>query len=115
MISTTSILHTVADTYIHTASKMSDLPLVEWDHSLFSELFTLLGRVATQPVNPPLRRLQARLEDAKPWLLALTNVTGPNDADKNAVANGMSYLLLLYAKKADVQTQSPFPMAHQFA
>jgi hypothetical protein len=72
---------------------MSDLPLVEWDHALFSELFTLLGRVATQPVNPPLRRLQARLEDAKPWLLALTNVTGPNDADKNAVANGkLSYL-----------------------
>lgn len=72
---------------------MSDLPLVEWDHALFSELFTLLGRVATQPVNPPLRRLQARLEDAKPWLLALTNVTSPNDADKNAVANGkLSFL-----------------------
>ena len=76
--------------YSHTTLSyiMSDLPLAEWDHALFGELFTLLGRVATQPVNPPLRRLQARLEDAKPWLLALTNVPCPNDADKNTVTNG---------------------------
>ena len=67
---------------------MADLPLVEWDHNLFGELFTLLSRVAAQPANPPLRRLQARLEDAKPWLLALTNVPGPSEQDKNAVEKG---------------------------
>lgn len=67
---------------------MSDLSLVEWDHDLFGELFTLLSRTAAQPVNSPLRRLQARLEDAKPWLLALTNLPGPNDQDKNAVEKG---------------------------
>jgi nuclear pore complex protein Nup205 len=67
---------------------MSSPPLIEWDHGLFGELFTLLGRVATQPVNPPIRRLQTRLEDAKPWLLALTNVPGPNEADKAVVDKG---------------------------
>jgi nuclear pore complex protein Nup205 len=67
---------------------MADLPLLEWDHSLFGELFTLLGRVATQPVNPPIRRLQTRLEDAKPWLLALTNIPGPSEADKAAIDKG---------------------------
>lgn len=67
---------------------MSDLPLVEWDHGLFGELFTLLNRVASQPVNPPIRRFQTRLEDAKPWLLALTNAPGPNEQDKNAVDKG---------------------------
>lgn len=61
---------------------------MEWDHELFGELFTLLSRVATQAVNPPLRRLQTRLEDAKPWLLALTNLPGPNEQDKNAVEKG---------------------------
>jgi hypothetical protein len=90
---------------------MSELPLVEWDHGLFGELFTLLGRVATQPVNPPLRRLQARLEDAKPWLLALTNAPGPNDADKTKVANGK--LRLPCMEIADSQTPSPYLMGHQ--
>lgn len=67
---------------------MSDLPLVEWDHDLFGELFTLLSRVATQAVNPPLRRLQTRLDDAKPWLLALSNLPGPNEQDKSTVEKG---------------------------
>lgn len=93
---------------------MSDIPLVEWDHALFSDLFTLLGRVAAQPVNPPLRRLQARLEDAKPWLLALTNVTGPNDADKTVVTNGE--LMRSVRLRADFrQTPLHCLMAHQSA
>lgn len=70
---------------------MSDLPLVEWDHNLFGELFTLLNRLTTQSVNLPIRRLQTRLEDAKPWLLALTNISGPNEQDKAAVEKGESW------------------------
>lgn len=86
---------------------MSDLALVEWDHAFFGELFTLLGRVATQPVNPPLRRLQARLEDAKPWLLALTNVPGPNDADKNTITNGAYTRIYAMEKSSLFRTHCP--------
>lgn len=64
---------------------MSAVPLVNWDHSLFEELQHLLARVATQPTTSTIRRLYAKLEDAQPWLLSLTQLPRPNEEDKKAV------------------------------
>nr|XP_018266519.1 nuclear pore complex protein Nup205 [Kwoniella dejecticola CBS 10117]OBR88677.1 nuclear pore complex protein Nup205 [Kwoniella dejecticola CBS 10117] len=60
-------------------------PLAEWDSSLFSDLQHLLGRVVTQPTTSTLRKLYGKLEEAQPWLLNLTQLPGPNDADKQYI------------------------------
>ncbi|WWC66972.1 uncharacterized protein I206_100879 [Kwoniella pini CBS 10737] len=64
---------------------MSGLPLAEWDSSLFSDLQHLLGRVVSQPTTSTLRKLYGKLEEAQPWLLNLTRLPGPNDADKQYI------------------------------
>lgn len=66
---------------------MSTLPLIQWDHSLFDELQYLLARVASQPTTSLVRRLYARLDEARPWFLALGTLPGPSEADKQATEN----------------------------
>ncbi|WRT63517.1 uncharacterized protein IL334_000422 [Kwoniella shivajii] len=61
---------------------MSLPPLTEWDASLFSDLQNLLRRVVHQPTTSTLRKLHAKLQDAQPWILNLTQLPGPSDADK---------------------------------
>jgi nuclear pore complex protein Nup205 len=68
---------------------MSDLPLIEWDHSLFEDLQQLLARVVSRPTTSLLRRLHARLDEARPWLLALTQLPGPSEEDRENVEKGM--------------------------
>lgn len=65
---------------------MSRLPLAQWDPSLFTELQHLLALVASQPTTSLVRRLFASLDTARPWILALTALPGPNEADKKAIA-----------------------------
>ncbi|OCF43796.1 nuclear pore complex protein Nup205 [Kwoniella heveanensis CBS 569] len=64
---------------------MSSLPIAEWDASLFSDLQHLLTRVLSQPTTSTLRKLYGKLEEAQPWLLNLTQLPGPSDADKQHI------------------------------
>ncbi|WVQ93947.1 hypothetical protein IAU59_001025 [Kwoniella sp. CBS 9459] len=64
---------------------MTSLPIVEWDASLFSDLQYLLTRVLSQPTTSTLRKLYGKLEEAQPWLLNLTQLPGPSDADKQHI------------------------------
>lgn len=66
---------------------MSRLPLSQWDPSLFTELQQLLALVASQPTTSLVRRLFAALDTARPWILALTALPGPNEQDKKAIAD----------------------------
>ncbi|ORY22986.1 nucleoporin Nup186/Nup192/Nup205 [Naematelia encephala] len=61
------------------------LPLAQWDHSLFEDLQHLLARVTSRPTTSAIRRLHLKLEEARPWLLALTSLPGPNEQDKQDV------------------------------
>lgn len=67
---------------------MSSLPLAKWDHALFDELQHILARVASQPTTSLIRRLYSKLEEAQPWILALTSLPGPSDADRQSVEKG---------------------------
>lgn len=66
---------------------MSRLPLTQWDPSLFADLQKLLALVASQPTTSLLRRFYSKLDDARPWILALTALPGPNEEDKKIIAN----------------------------
>ncbi len=66
---------------------MTSLPLAEWDYSLFDDLQQLLARVVTQPTTSLIRRLDQKLDQAQPWLLALTQLPGPTDQAKQNVEN----------------------------
>ncbi|RSH80248.1 uncharacterized protein EHS24_008821 [Apiotrichum porosum] len=65
---------------------MSRLPLAQWDPSLFTELQTLLALVATQPTTSLVRRLFTKLDEARPWILALTALPTPNEEDKKFIS-----------------------------
>ncbi|WWD22817.1 hypothetical protein CI109_107311 [Kwoniella shandongensis] len=64
---------------------MSAPHLAEWDASLFSDLQHLLGRIVIQPTTSTLRKLFAKLDEAQPWLLNLSQMPGPNDVDKQYI------------------------------
>lgn len=66
---------------------MSRLPLAQWDPSLFTELLHLLALIASRPSTSVIRRFFAKLDDARPWILALTALPTPNDEDKQFIAN----------------------------
>jgi nuclear pore complex protein Nup205 len=66
---------------------MSRLPLAQWDPSLFTDLQNLLALVATQPTTSLVRRLNQKLDEARPWILALTALPLPNDEDKKIIAS----------------------------
>lgn len=66
---------------------MSRLPLAQWDPSLFIDLQHLLALVATQPTVSLVRRLNQRLDEARPWILALTALPLPNEEDKKFIAS----------------------------
>jgi nuclear pore complex protein Nup205 len=64
------------------------LNLSTWDHSLFEDLQHLLARVASQPTTSLVRRLRQKLDEALPWMLTLTAVPGPSEADKQSLQKG---------------------------
>ncbi|KAI9632114.1 nucleoporin Nup186/Nup192/Nup205 [Dioszegia hungarica] len=63
-------------------------PMADWDHTLFADLQHLLGRVVAQPTTSTLRRLFQKLDEARPWLVCLTNIPGPSEADKQRIEKG---------------------------
>ena len=67
---------------------MFDLLLTDWDHSLFEELQQILPQVIARPTTSLIRRLYARLDQARPWLLGLTQLPGPSDQDRQNVEKG---------------------------
>ncbi|KAL7420503.1 hypothetical protein Q5752_004453 [Cryptotrichosporon argae] len=66
---------------------MSFLPLSRFSPSLFADLHHLLARLAARPTTSALRRLYAKLDEASPWLLALTALPAQNDEDKKLVTS----------------------------
>ena len=58
------------------------LPVERWDPDSFKILEQLLLRVSTQPTTSSLRRLLEGIEDVSPWLLSLTQMPSPSEADK---------------------------------
>ncbi|KLT41649.1 hypothetical protein CC85DRAFT_296954 [Cutaneotrichosporon oleaginosum] len=64
---------------------MSRLPLAQWDPSLFTELLHLLTLVASRPSTSVLRRFFDKLDEARPWILALTALPSPNNEDKEFI------------------------------
>ncbi|EIW73176.1 hypothetical protein M231_07444 [Tremella mesenterica] len=61
------------------------LPLVNWDHALFTDLQHLLSRVLSSPSTSVIRQLYSKLEQAQPWILALTSLPPPSEEAKQAV------------------------------
>ena len=87
-------------------SKMTTLPLSSWDHSLFNRLQHLLSRVTAQPTTSTLRKLFASLEEAQPWLLALTQLPGPSEEDRLGE-------FLCRSKLTQILRSRPYPESFQ--
>ncbi|KAK8844631.1 hypothetical protein IAR55_006478 [Kwoniella newhampshirensis] len=88
---------------------MSVPHLVDWDASLFNDLQHLLGRIVTQPTTSTLRKLFAKLDEARPWLLNLAQLPQPNDVDKRYIEK----MVALQAEEQRFQypAQSPLEIA----
>lgn len=65
-----------------------DLPVDQWDPETFKYLENLLGRYADQPKTSTLRQLVAGIDSVFPWLLSLTRLPKPSEADKAKTLKG---------------------------
>ena len=75
------------DTISHSSPAMP-LQVEQFDHALFEDLQHLLTRISTQPTTSTIRKFSAKLEDAVPWILSLTQLPGPNEEDRQALERG---------------------------